>query len=188
MKAYLTFCRINDDKISFIGINKSINIDQLQTCNISSGQPIVCILNDRLLGLYLIDNNGKLNQIYGDLDLLFQLKNLQDLSHVNLAKYNNLRHLLVKIFQSLSFKELTNFTLQLTELENKVFYNYLHTEIQNDYKKLIEREINKSNLDNKTKYRLNDNLKKIKSISNKLSNKKLQLDLSGYRIYVNTQI
>jgi len=188
MNAYLTFTRILNNEIHFIGLENPINANEIKNQQLLSGQPVLCVIeNKKLLSLYLVRNDGFINQIFGEIDNLFQLNTIKDISLINLLKYNSFKFYLANIFQILSFDEMNNFYQLMTELENKIFYNFLHTEII-DFKKLIIREINKSNWTQEYKKRFIEKLNKTRIISKKLLNKKIDLDLSGYRIYINTRI
>ena len=89
MKAYLTFARRKEDDVHMLGIDNPTNICDILFANLRSGQPIIpVLLNNKIIALYIIDVEGNLYQIIGDIDLLFELDELNDLSLKNLQKYN----------------------------------------------------------------------------------------------------
>lgn len=184
MKAYLTFIRISKDDFHLIGL-QSISFDfDWKNFDLISGQSVICIIEEKtLLALYLIRNDGVLNQIYGNLDYLFDINLIYDITLINLTKYNSIKFYLTNIYQIMSFDEMTyNYEL-MKDFENKIFYNFLHTEIK-DFKKIILRELIKSNWDSGLKTRMIDKLKKTRIVSKRIAKKKIDLDLTGYSIYI----
>ena len=103
MKAFLTFIRKYEQDIHMLGIKNPININTLEEINLISGQPIISIIeNDAIVGLYLIKVNGEIFQINGDIDFLFDLKEMSDISTINVKKYNAIRYYLINTFYNLS--------------------------------------------------------------------------------------
>ena len=94
---------------------------------------------------------------------------------------------LINTFYNLSMKEFAIYEKQLDKLENSVFYNFLHTDFEiSQLKTLIIREINKSDLSYYIKKRFIVQLRSVKNPSKKILRKKIDIDLSGYSIYINT--
>jgi hypothetical protein len=132
---------------------------------------------------------GNLYQIVGDNDLLFELDELTDLSLKNLQKYNLIRYFVSHVFECLSIQEAKHNSEIFELLEEKIFYNLLHIEIELfKIKPAIIKEIKKSELSNALKDRLLFCLKLIKNPNKKILNKKIDIDLSGYSIYINTLV
>ena len=190
MKAYLTFIRKLNQDIHMIGIQNPINISVLSDFDLISGQPIISVISDnKITAIYLISNDGELFQTFGEKDHLFLLKTIDDLTLINIQKYNLLNYFLTSTLIVLSFNEFNLYKNELIELENKIFYNLLHAEIDlNNLKKYILREIKKTNFKYELKQKLISRLSKLKLPNKKLLNKKIDLNLSGYRIYINTRI
>lgn len=173
-----------------IGIPNPINISVLSDFNLISGQPIISVIsNNQILAIYLIKNDGELFQTYGKNDQLFLLKSIDDLTLLNIQKYNLIKYFITNCLIILSFNEFNIHKKELTELENKIFYNLLHTEIDlNNLKKYLIREIKKLDFKYELKQKLISRLTKLKLPNKKLLNKKIDLNLSGYGIYINTRI
>lgn len=190
MKAFLTFIRKHDQDTHMIGIKNPNNIISLSEINLISGQPIVSILeNDVIVALYLIKINGEIFQVKGNMDYLFGLKEMTDISTINVKKYNAIRYYLINTFYNLSMKEFELYESQLDKLENAIFYSYLHADFEiSQLKTILIREINRSDLSYYIKKRLIAQLRHIKSPSKKILRKKIDIDLSGYSIYINTFI
>jgi hypothetical protein len=190
MKAYITFVRKNDLDIHMLGIKNPTNMNYFDNLNLISGQPVISVIeNDNIVGLYLIKINGEIFQIKGNIDLLFDLKEMTDISIINVKKYNAIRYYLINTFYNLSMKEFSLYEKLLDRLENSIFYHYLHTDFElSQLKTIIVREINKSNLSYYIKKRFLVQLRAVKPPSKKILRKKIDVDLSGYSIYINTFI
>ena len=190
MKAYITFIRKNNQDIHMLGIKNPDNIKTLEEINLISGQPIISIIeNDVIVALYLIKINGEVFQIKGNIDFLFDLKEMTDISLINVKKYNAIRYYLINTFYNLSMKEFSIYEKQLDRLENSIFYNYLHTDFEiSQLKTIIIREINKSDLSYYIKKRFLVQLRSVKAPSKRILRKKVDVDLSGYSIHINTFI
>lgn len=188
MKAFLTFVRQNKQDIHMLGIKNPNNIQTLEETNLISGQPIISIIeNETIIALYLIKVNGELFQIKGNIDFLFDLKEMSDISTLNVKKYNAIRYYLINTFYNLSMKEFSIYEKQLDKLENEIFYSYLHTDFEiSQLKTILIREINRSDLSYYMKKRLVSQLRNVKMPSKKILRKKIDIDLSGYTIYINT--
>jgi hypothetical protein len=190
MKAYLTFARRKENDVHMLGIENPSNINDILFADLRSGQPILpIIVNNKIVALYIIDVEGNLYQIVGEIDHLFSLDQLIDLSLKNLQKYNLIKYFVSQIFQCLSIQEARHNSEIFECLEEKIFYNLLHIEIELFKIKLaIVKEIKKSELSNELKNRLLSSLNKTKNPNNKILKKKIDVDLSGYSINVNTLI
>jgi len=173
-----------------LGIKNPNNVSFLEEINLISGQPIVSVLeNDVIIGLYLIKINGEIFQVKGNIDFLFNLKEINDISTLNVKKYNAIRYYLINTFYNLSIKEFGLYESQLDSIENTIFYNYLHTDFEiSQLKTILNREINRSDLSYYIKKRLIVQLRHVKPPSKKILRKKIDIDLSGYSIYINTFI
>lgn len=190
MNAYLTFIRQIDKKFHFIAIDNPINLDDCKDLDLISGQPIICIIdNNHLKSLYVIQANGMMNQIFGNNDDLFLMKELQDRSLVNLKKYNIIKYFIIKLLEKLSFKELNNYYNDLKNFENNIFYSLLHCEINiQNIKNYMIKEIKKINFSHSIKINFLKWINQIRMPSKKILNKKIDVNLSGYGIYINTRI
>lgn len=190
MKAYLTFIRKNEQDIHMLGIKNPLNIKSLNQIELISGQPIISVIeNENIVALYLIKTNGEIFQIKGSIDLLFDLKEMTDISIINVKKYNAIRYYLINTYYNLSIKEFSIYEKQLDKLENSVFYNFLHTDFDiSQLKTIIIREINRSDLSFYIKKRFLAQIRSLKAPSRKILRKKIDIDLSGYSIYINTFI
>jgi hypothetical protein len=171
-----------------LGIKNPSNMNALEEINLISGQPIVSIIeNNVIIGLYLIKINGEIFQVKGNIDFLFNLKEIIDISTVNVKKYNAIRYYLINTFYNLSIKEFGLYESQLDNIENTIFHNYLHTDFEiSQLKTILNREINRSELSYYMKKRLIAQLRHVRPPSKKILRKKIDIDLSGYSIYINT--
>jgi hypothetical protein len=190
MNAYLTYIRKNENYLHLLGLKNSANIFNLNALNLISGQPVIVIIKDNIiLSLYSIDDSGDLLQIFGTQDYLFEMNKLYDLSFKNIKKYNFIRNLLIESFLCLSIEESKYNKEILEDLENKIFYNFLHLNIELfEIKKFIIKEIKKSDLDCNIKLRLLEKIQYHKNNKRKLLKKKIDVDLSGYGININTLV
>ena len=190
MKAYLTFARRKEEDVHMLGVDNPTNICDILFANLKSGQPIIPILfNNKIIALYILDVEGNLYQIIGETDLLFELDELNDLSMKNLQKYNLIKYFVSQIFQCLSIQEAKHNSEKFELLEEKIFYNLLHVEIELfKIKPFIAKEIKKSELSIDLKNRLLTSLNVTKNPNNKILKKKIDVDLSGYTININTLV
>ena len=190
MKAYLTFIRKKESDIHMLGLENPENLEDILFITLRSGQPILSIIhNKKILAFYLIDNESNIHQLYGDEDLLFRLKIINDLTIINLQKYNLIKYFIFNFFECVSIEEAKFYCDSFENLEEKIFYNLLHVEI--DYYKIksaIKKEIRKSDIKFEIKNRLIAELEKTKLPNKKILNKKIDIDLSGYSIYINTLV
>ena len=190
MKAYLTFVRKKENDVHMLGIENPKNICDVLFIELKSGQPIISVIqNNKLVAFYILDVEGNLHQLVGDIDYLFDLNELIDLSLINLQKYNLIKYFVSHVFQCLSIQE-AKYNSEIFELlEEKIFYNLLHIEIDLFKIKLsIAREIMKSDLSDELKIRLLASLKKTKNPNKKILKKKIDVDLSGYGIKINALV
>jgi hypothetical protein len=190
MKAFLTFIRTINNDIHMLGLSNPKNISCLDKTKLISGQPVIAIIeSDVLLAFYMISNNGSLYQIKGNTDLLFELDALDDLTLVNICKYNTIRYFLCNIFDCLSIRELSENKDILEAFENKIFYSYLHTDTDIcKFKTIINKELYKQNFELSLKTRMIKRLRQLKNPNNKTIKKKIDIDLSGYGIHINAKV
>ena len=190
MKAYLTFVRKKENDVHMLGIDNPVNICDVSFIELKSGQPIISIIkNNRIVAFYILDVEGNLYQLVGDIDYLFDLSDLTDLSLINLQKYNLIKYFVSNIFQCLSIQETKYYSEVFELLEEKIFYNLLHIEVSlYRIKILIAKEIVKSELSDELKIRLLASLKQTKNPNKKILKKKIDVDLSGYSIKINALV
>ena len=188
MIAYLTFLRKNKDYLHLLGIKNPTNIISLQNLNLTSGQPVIVIIKDDLIiSLYYINENGELFQSFGQIDYLFQSKNLLDFTYKNVRKYNYIRNILIYSFMMLSIEELDHYSEALEEIENTIFHNYLHLDIDlYRIKYGMIKLLNKSGLNSSIKERIIKGISKHKIHNRGLLKKKIDINLSGYLIKINS--
>lgn len=195
MNAFITFCRQtirqnNEKEIHLLGIKNPKNISVLEKFNLRSGQPIVCVIESfTIVAFYLISNSGELHQVYGSLDYLFEIDEIDDFCLINLQKYNYINYLLLEIFKCISKDEAKIYSDVFEKLEETIFYNLLHTE--SDFLKIknfLKKEIYKINLSDLVKVRILKSLSTAKNPNNKILKKKIDVDLYGYNIKINTMI
>ena len=190
MKAFLTFIRKKEDDIHMLGLENPSNIFDLLFLDLKSGQPIISVIhNQKIIAFYIINSQGNIYQLLGEKDYLFELNELHDLSLINLQKYNIIQHYVSQVFDCLSIQE-AKCNYEIFELlEEKIFYNLLHTEIEvYKIKLLIAKEIKKSDIAENLLQRLLAKLKITKTPNKKIIKKKIDVDLSGYGIKINTLI
>ena len=146
MKAYLTFIRKINDDVHMLGVSNPNNMHTLSNVKLISGQPVLVITESgNIVAFYCLNPEGELFQTKGNVDLLFELTEIQDLTLQNIKKYNTIKHVLNQSYSCLSLKELTFHQEDLENLENKIFYNYLHTDVDvSKIKMIISKEIVKS--------------------------------------------
>jgi len=180
MKAYLTFLRKNELEHHAIGVDIKINVPDLYLR--ISGQPLLIISKDNfLLALYLISEDGDLNQVYGIEDYLFNIEFIHDLSSINIKKFNTIKYFLLSMYSSLSLSEFSFYQKELLTFENIIFYNLLHVELDvNKIKSMIMKIINKSDIEQSIQQRFLEKLKRNNFINRKILRKKLDINLSGY--------
>jgi hypothetical protein len=190
MYAFLSFVRKTSKEIHILGIKNPINISDLKQFNLRSGQPCIIVTKEnKIVSFYIINHLGSLNQIYGQKDYLFDLNCLYDLTLINLKKYNYLQSLLINTFLELSVAESKYNKQILEDLEERIFHNFLHLKIElPELKNNVIKEFNKLEIEIGIKNRLLRALKKNKVSSRKLLRKKIDLDLSGYLLKINTFI
>jgi hypothetical protein len=195
MNAFITFCRQNakqsiEKEIHLLGIKNPKNISVLEKFNLRSGQPIVCVIESfRIIAFYLITNDGELHQIYGSLDFLFEIEEIDDFCLINLKKYNYINYTLLELFKCISREESKIYSDLFESFEETIFYNLLHTE--SDFLKIknfIKKEINKLDISILLKTRMFKTLSVVKSPNNKILKKKIDVDLHGYTIKINTML
>jgi hypothetical protein len=186
-KAFLTFIRRKNDDYSFLAIENPSNLISTKECFLRSGQPVVVIKeNDKLIGLYFVSNNAELFQIYGEEDYLFFMKAINDLSLLNIRKYNFIKHILTEVFSELSIQESKEYKNIFESFEETIFYTTLHTELENkNIKSIVVKELKKLEISHSIKTRMLDKIIKLRNISENYLRKKIDVDLTGYGIYIN---
>ena len=186
-QAFLTFIRRKNDDYSFLAIENPSNLIELKEFCLSSGQPVILVQeNKNLIALYAIGNDAQLFQIYGEQDFLFFMKSIEDISLLNIKKYNFIRHILLNAFDELSIQESKQYKYIFDIFEENIFYTTLHTELENhNIKNVIIREIKKLNLPSSIINRMVSKIKISKQISESYLRKKIDVDLTGYGIYIN---
>ena len=189
-QAYLTFIRRKNDDFSFLAIENPNNLIELKKSFLRSGQPAIVIKdNNKLLALYAIGNNGELFQIYGTEDYLFLMKNIYDASMINIKKYNFIRYMLTEAFDELSIQESKQYKTIFENYEDLIFYTTLHAELDiSNIKNIIIKELRKIDISYSLKIRLIKKLKLVKQVSENYLRKKIDIDLTGYGIYINAFI
>lgn len=187
-KAFLTFIRRKNDDYSFLAIENPSNLIELKGCFLSSGQPIIVVQeNKNLFALYAIGNDAELFQLYGDKDYLFLMKSIEDVSLLNIRKYNFIKHILLDTFDELSIQESKQYKNIFDNFEETIFYTTLHTELENNnIKNIIVKELKKLDLPISLVNRLLSKVKQSKQISESYLRKKIDVDLTGYGIYINS--
>jgi hypothetical protein len=190
MYAFLSFVRKTSKEIHILGIKNPTNISDLKKFNLRSGQPCIIVIEEnKIISFYIIRHFGAIEQIYGQNDYLFDVLFLYDLSIVNLKKYNYLQILLINTFLELSVAESKYNKEILEDLEERIFHNFLHLKIElPELKNNVIKEFNKLEIEIGIKNRLLWALKKNKVSNRKLLRKKIDLDLSGYLLKINTFI
>jgi hypothetical protein len=188
MNAFLTFSRLKNEEIHLLGIKNPENVSVLSSFKLRSGQPVLCVIERlNIIAFYLVDNDGELYQVYGNKDYLFDINEIDDFCLKNLSKYNYIRNLLMNMFDCISISEAIEYVNIFEDLEDLIFYNYLHTEMNYiSLKNAIKKEIKKSMLKFEIKSRLLSKLDTMKNPQNKILKKKIDIDLSGYSIDINT--
>jgi hypothetical protein len=186
MKAYLTFLRKHELEHHAIGVDVKINIPELYLR--ISGQPLLLITKDNLLlALYLINEEGDLNQVHGIDDYLFNIEFINDLSSINIKKFNTIKYFLLNMYSSLSLSEFSFYEKELLTFENIIFYNLLHVELDvNKIKSMIVKLIKKSDIEQSIQQRFLEKLKRNNFINRKILRKKLDINLSGYPCKIKT--
>lgn len=186
--AYLTFIRKKDNEIKFLAVDSPENLNQLCTKNVRSGLPIIVVLErNNLDALYIIGTDGDLFQVFGEQDSLFLMKKLNDISLINIKKYNLIKFILLETFDELTIQESKIHKELFENFEDKIFYITLHTELGfTGIKNIAIKELNKIEIKNEIKIRLLNKIKSIKSMPERFLKKKIDVDLTGYGIYINS--
>ena len=96
---------------------------------------------------------------------------------------------LLEIFKCISKDEAKIYSELFEKLEETIYYNLLHTE--SDFLKIknfMKKEILKLDLPELVKLRISKSLTNVKNPNNKILKKKIDVDLYGYNIKINTMI
>jgi U3 small nucleolar ribonucleoprotein component len=106
-----------------------------------------------------------------------------------LQKYNYINYTLIEIFKCLSRDESKIYCELFEAFEETIFYNILHTESDLlKIKNFIKKEISKLDINLLVKTRLLKSLSIMKVPNNKILKKKIDVDLNGYTIKINTML
>ncbi len=186
-QAFLTFIRRKNDEYSFLATENPSNLIEVNEYKLQSGQPVIIVKeNNILIALYAIGNNAELFQIYGNEDYLFFMKCINDISLINIKKYNFIKNVLLEIFDELSIQESKLYKNVFESFEDQIFYTTLHTELNNrSIRNVIVKEIKKLQVPNNISNRLLNKIKSCKQLPENYLRKKIDVDLSGYGIYIN---
>ena len=186
-QAFLTFIRRKNDEYSFLATENPSNLIEVNEYKLQSGQPVIIVKeNNILIALYAIGNNAELFQIYGNEDYLFFMKCINDISLINIKKYNFIKNVLLEIFDELSIQESKLYKNVFESFEDQIFYTTLHTELNNrSIRNVIVKEIKKLQVPNNISNRLLNKIKSCKQLPENYLRKKIDIDLSGYGIYIN---
>lgn len=88
---------------------------------------------------------------------------------------------------ALSIEEINYYSISLSEIENLIYHNYLHLDIDlYKIKSGIIKILNKSDLETNIKKRIIDEITDHKIYKRRLLRKKIDIDLSGYLIKINS--
>ncbi len=186
-QAFLTFIRRKNDEYSFLATENPSNLIKINEYKLQSGQPVIIVKeNNILIALYAIGNDAELFQIYGNQDYLFFMNCINDISLINIKKFNFIKNTLLEIFDELSIQESKLYKNVFESFEDQIFYTTLHTELNNrSIRNVIVKEIKKLQVPNNISNRLLNKLKSCKQLPENYLRKKIDVDLSGYGIYIN---
>ena len=186
-QAFLTFIRRKNDEYSFLATENPSNLININEYKLQSGQPVIIVKeNNILIALYAIGNDAELFQIYGNQDYLFFMNCINDISLMNIKKFNFIKNTLLEIFDELSIQESKLYKNVFESFEDQIFYTTLHTELNNrSIRNVIVKEIKKLQVSNNISNRLLNKIKSCKEIPENYLRKKIDVDLSGYGIYIN---
>ncbi len=186
-QAFLTFIRKKENDIKFLAVKNPTNINDINCTELRSGLPVIVVISDEILeALYIIGTDGLLFQVFGENDSLFFMKKINDISLINIHKYNLIRFILLDVFDELTIQESKIYKNIFETFEEKIYYNTLHTELEFlGIKNFAIKELMKIELDAKLKTRLLDKIKSAKPMPDRFLKKKIDVDLTGYGIYIN---
>ena len=189
-QAFLTFIRKKENDIKFLAVKNPTNINDINYNELRSGLPVIVVISDEILeALYIIGTDGVLFQVFGDNDSLFFMKKINDISLINIQKYNLIKFILLDAFDELTIQESKIYKNIFESFEEKIYYNTLHTELEFlGLKNFAIKELMKIELDAKLKARLLDKIKNVKPMPDHFLKKKIDVDLTGYGIYINAFI
>lgn len=84
--------------------------------------PIIVVLErNNLDALYIIGTDGDLFQVFGEQDSLFLMKKLNDISLINIKKYNLIKFILLETFDELTIQESKIHKELFENFEDKIF-------------------------------------------------------------------
>lgn len=130
-QAFLTFIRKKENDIKFLAVKNPININDINYNELRSGLPVIVVISDEILeALYIIGTDGVLFQVFGENDSLFFMKKINDISLINIQKYNLIKFILLDAFDELTIQESKIYKNIFESFEEKIYYNTLHTELE----------------------------------------------------------
>ena len=181
---------MKENDIKFLAVKNPININDINYNELRSGLPVIVVISDEILeALYIIGTDGVLFQVFGENDSLFFMKKINDISLINIQKYNLIKFILLDAFDELTIQESKIYKNIFESFEEKIYYNTLHTELEFlGIKNFVIKELMKIELDAKLKARLLDKIKSVKPMPERFLKKKIDVDLTGYGIYINAFI
>lgn len=172
----------NEDIVNLVGTGININID------IHSIAPVIVIRKGNVAkSIYRVASNGNVNQIYGDIDILLDVYILNDITIKYLPNFHMLRFLLTNAFKCLSIDEILLYKAELQSLENEIFDKCFNTNMDwNLIKKHANKTIKNSNFSSDTIRKINYYISKAKCPNKTYLNKKIDVNLIGYKIKIRT--
>jgi hypothetical protein len=94
--------------------------------------------------------------------------------------------MLTEAFDELSIQESKQYKTIFENYEDLIFYTTLHAELDiSNIKNIIIKELRKIDISYSLKIRLVKKLKLVKQVSENYLRKKIDIDLTGYGIYIN---
>jgi hypothetical protein len=172
----------NEDVVNLIGTGIQINID------IHSIAPVILIRKGNVAkSIYRIASNGNINQIFGDIDILLDVKILNDITIKYLPNFRMLRFLLSSSFKCLSLDEIILHKSELQNIENEIFDKCFNTNMSWDLiKKQTAKSIKNLDLSNEIISKIIDNISKCKCPNKIYLNNKIDVNLVGYNVKIRT--
>jgi len=172
----------NEDVVNLIGTGIQINID------IHSIAPVILIRKGNVAkSIYRIASNGNINQIFGDIDILLDVKILNDITIKYLPNFRMLRFLLSNSFKCLSLDEIILHKSELQNIENEIFDKCFNTNMSWDLiKKQTAKSIKNLDLSNEIISKIIDNISKCKCPNKIYLNNKIDVNLVGYNVKIRT--
>ena len=172
----------NEDVVNLIGTGIQINID------IHSIAPVILIRKGNVAkSIYRIASNGNINQIFGDIDILLDVKILNDITIKYLPNFRMLRFLLSNSFKCLSLDEIILHKTEIQTIENEIFDKCFNTNMSWDLiKKQTAKSIKYSELPSEIISKIIGHISKSKCPNKIYLNNKIDVNLMGYNIKIRT--